>query len=74
MRYVVARGRQDIYEMLQREFAAEPEVEVLLDQRRAERRREDRPAARERRGADRRSRVDVDLNLRTLGWAILDPS
>jgi hypothetical protein len=72
MRYVVARGRQDLYDLLQREFAGEPGVEVQVDQRVGERRQEGRPAGPERRAADRRARQDVDRDLRALGWAIVD--
>ena len=68
-RYVVvvsARNR-DLYELLLEQVEAEhdPNVDVVLDRRVGDRRKEDRPVARERRVGERRTRPDVDARLRT---------
>jgi hypothetical protein len=51
---VVQRGRDDVYRTLKREFEARAIVEVIWDRRAAERRRETRPVAQERRRGNRR--------------------
>ena len=40
--FIVARGDDHLYEDLRQQFVANPEVEVLVDRRYAERRRGDR--------------------------------
>jgi hypothetical protein len=72
MIYVVARDRQDLYDLLLQEFADEPEVQVVVDQRRTERRQENRPADLDRRLVDRRARRDADYDLRSLGWILIE--
>ena len=70
--YVVARDRVDMYEHLRLSFRDVPEVEVVLDRRRDQRRREDGPAydAPDRRRRNRR-RHDVTPSLATLGWTLV---
>ena len=53
--YVVPRDRPELEAQLAREFAGDPEVEVVLDRRRGERRRGEAPCALERRRSERRS-------------------
>jgi len=68
---VVARDQQRLYEYARRAFAGNPTVEIVLDRRRAERRREDELRTPERRRGDRRVTLEVDDRLRTTGWAIV---
>lgn len=69
--FVVARDQPALYDSLRREFWTEPEVQVLLDRRFGDRRLRRTVPAPERRRADRRSRWDLDAQLRTLGWAVV---
>ena len=68
---VIARDQQRLFEYARRAFAGNPTVEVVLDRRRADRRRDDQPRAPERRHGDRRLTLEVDDRLRTIGWAIV---
>jgi CheY-like chemotaxis protein len=69
--FVVSPDALDQYEHLQRVFANDKRVKVILDRRSGERRKA--PAARdaERRRGDRRSRSGVDDKLRQQGWAMV---
>jgi len=72
--YIVARDRPDLYEYLAHTFAQEPDVEVILDRRRADRypQPERRAVPRgDRRFADRRLAAQVSYDLRTLGYAFV---
>jgi len=53
--FIVARGHDHLYEDLQRQFSGNPEVQVLVDRRHAERRQSTSLHDPERRRADRRS-------------------
>ncbi len=64
---IVARDNGDLLESLQREFAAKPDVAVIVDRRVGERRSTAHLAAQERRRAERRSQQEAEL-LRTLGY------
>jgi hypothetical protein len=68
---VIARDQRALYEYARRAFAGNPTVQVVLDRRRAERRRGDQSRIPERRRGDRRALADVDDQLHVLGWAIL---
>lgn len=69
--YVVARGRVDMYEHLRLSFRDVPEVEVVLDRRREQRRRSsDAYDAPDRRRRNRR-RHDATPSLATLGWTLV---
>jgi hypothetical protein len=52
--FIVARGDDHLYEDLRQQFAANSEVEVLVDRRHAERRRDQTLYDPERRRGDRR--------------------
>jgi hypothetical protein len=70
--FIVARNRERLYEYVARAFADNDTVQVILDRRTGERRRQAVPHEPERRrGGDRRIRTDVDRQLRALGWAIV---
>lgn len=53
--FIVARGNDHLYEDLRQQFAANPDVEVLVDRRCAERRQNQTPHEPDRRGTDRRN-------------------
>lgn len=52
--FIVARGHPEVYADLQRQFAGNPDVEVLVDRRLSERRGRQDAHAPERRRGDRR--------------------
>lgn len=68
---IVARDRGKLYGYLRRAFAGNPTVEVVVDRRRTERRRIEQPRAAERRRGDRRLMLEIDNQLRALGWAVV---
>jgi hypothetical protein len=70
-RFIVATEDQALYEYLTREFAGRPDVEVIIDRRRGERRRERLARTSERRTGDRRSRSRIDDDLGMLGFAVI---
>ena len=70
-RFIVATADQALYEYLTRKFADRPDVEVILDRRRGERRRARLARTPERRTGDRRSRSRIDEDLRMLGFAVI---
>jgi hypothetical protein len=69
--FIVSRHQPDLYAHLCRQFAAEPDMKVVLDRRRGERRRDSapRPDSAERRQGDRRQNIDVAHQLLTMGYA-----
>ena len=68
--FIVSRHRLKLREYLQREFAGNAEVTVIVDRRLGERRLRELGHGAERRQADRRQAV-VDERLRSMGWAIV---
>jgi hypothetical protein len=70
-RFIVATEDQALYEYLTREFAGRPDVEVIIDRRRGERRRERLARTPERRRQDRRSRSRIDDDLGMLGFTVI---
>jgi len=69
--FIVAWNRPDLWDYWKRWFSGVENVEVILDRRRGERRRDPQTFEPERRGAERRGREDVDDELRTAGFAIV---
>jgi len=69
---VVSRQHPDLYVYLRDRFAGEADVEVILDRRLAERRREGIPLAFDRRVSGRRMRPEVDLQLRVRSHVIVE--
>jgi len=70
---VVSRDNPGLYDYAVREFADSEEIQVVLDRRTADRRRDSDDTggiAVERRRSDRR-RYAVDHRLRTIGWAFV---
>ncbi len=70
-RFIVATEDQALYEYLTRKFAGWPDVEVIRDRRRGERRQERLARTSERRTGDRRSRSRIDDDLGRLGFAVI---
>lgn len=68
--YIVARHEPGLYHRLRSEFSDTDLVQVTLDRRVGERRRQEVSVPIERRRRDRR-RQDVTYDLQTLGWALL---
>lgn len=69
--FIVNREEPNLYEALRREFAGERRVEVIIDRRFGEQRREQAPFAEERRRGERRTRAEADAHLRAVGWAVV---
>ena len=72
MRYLViaARSNSDLYDYLRQQFAGDETVQVLLDRRRAERRRQD-SGTRQRRRGERRHVRGRESDLATHGFVIV---
>ena len=70
--FIVARDQASLCEYLERQFAAEENVEVFLDRRSGRDRRvaNGQGDVVERRGAERRHQLFVDTQLRSLGYAM----
>ena len=69
--FIVARDRSDLYRYLSQTFADADNVEVIFDRRSAERRELATATTPDRRRRERRSRPNVDEELRTVGYAFL---
>jgi hypothetical protein len=69
--FIIARSHPELYDYLSARFDADADVAVVLDRRLAPRRRRSLPAAAERRRGDRRSRPDVDDQLRATALAVV---
>jgi hypothetical protein len=74
--FIVSRRQPDLHAYVARQFASEPEMQVLLDRRRAQRRRPGAPApaAVERRQGDRRRDAEAAHQLLTMGYALARPA
>ena len=68
--FIVSRCRPKLQEYLQREFAENAEVTVIVDRRVGKRRLEETPRRPDRRLTDRRQEL-MDERLRSLGWTIV---
>jgi hypothetical protein len=69
--FIVARDRSDLYRYLSQTFSDAENVEVIWDRRAEERRRLSAGSGPERRRRERRLRLDVDDELRTVGYSFL---
>jgi hypothetical protein len=70
--FIVARDQPELCAHLAREFSGEIGVAVVLDRRRAERRRRGAPGiTAERRRAERRSRPPIHSELQALNFALV---
>jgi hypothetical protein len=68
---IVSREHPDLYVYLRDRLAADPDVEMILDRRLGERRRELQPTQPQRRRRDRRTRPEVDADLRLRSHVIV---
>ncbi|MBI2527929.1 MAG: hypothetical protein HYV93_18330 [Candidatus Rokubacteria bacterium] len=71
--YIVSRGAREQFQLVERHFADEPEIQVLYDRRQGDRRGpHSAPPAQpgERRQTDRRL-TDIGGDLRAVGWALV---
>ena len=69
--FIVSPKRMDLYEKLRGALIREPDVDLILDRRVADRRTGASPMERERRGGQRRAAHAVDAEVREWGWAVL---
>ena len=69
--FVVARRDPELYGYLRARFADDVGISIVLDRRVEARRRRALPAAAERRRTDRRTRPEIDEQLRTTSLAIV---
>jgi hypothetical protein len=69
--FIVARDRADLYRYLSQTFADAENVEVIWDRRESERRRSANGVVLERRRQDRRQRLSVEEDLRSVGYAFI---
>lgn len=70
--FIVSRQSPDLYTYLAREFSSEPEVTVILDRRRRERRGPSgEGTAADRRQTERRLKAEIATQLATLGYAFV---
>jgi len=71
--FVVGRERQLLYDSLRRTFDGDDTVQIVLDRRVEERRRqESTPRTGERRRSERRAQRESDALLRARGYTLVD--
>jgi len=73
--FLVARDQPDLWDQLSKEFSSK-DVAVVVDRRRGDRRRAAQSSDANRRQSDRRSRDEVDREVRSRGFSVirLDPN
>jgi hypothetical protein len=71
--FIVARQLPGVYEHLRQQFNREPNVEVIFDRRKGDRREADADgyAGADRRQGDRRRNATADEQLRVMGYAFV---
>jgi hypothetical protein len=70
---IVARGHPDLYHTLQQQFGGSQRVTILLDRRRAERRRELQPVPSDLRRVERRTFPHLQDDLRVRKYVLVRP-
>ncbi len=68
---IVSRGQDALYRHLVREFEGNEKVRVILDRRQGERRQAAAANTSDRRRVNRRSRPQVDAEMRSTGYAVV---
>ena len=68
---IVARNQHALYEYLKNDFEDDPEVQVVMDRRQGERRRQAEPWKAERRQTDRRVQPPMDDKLAEIGFVVV---
>jgi hypothetical protein len=73
--FIVSRHQPKLHQYVLRQFAAEPDMRVILDRRQAQRRGRGGPTPEgtERRQADRRRNHEVAHQLMTMGYSFARP-
>jgi hypothetical protein len=69
--FIVSRDNPELHAYLKAQFDPDADVEVILDRRRGERRAPSSRSDIERRASDRRSRPEIDVELRSSSHAFL---
>lgn len=69
--FIVSGRHPALYDYLLQRFSDDPNAQVILDRRRADRRQADAPVTLERRHAYRRQRPDVSEELRRRSVAVV---
>ena len=69
--WIIARRVPVTYNTVKQQFAGHADIDVILDRRRAQRRRAARPTDHERRRRERRS-LHIEGVLKQLGWVIVE--
>ena len=70
---IVSRQHPDLYVYLHDRFVENEDVEVILDRRLGDRRKQHITVTRDRRHHSRRARPDVDAQLRERSHVIIEP-
>jgi hypothetical protein len=68
--FVVSRQQPERYDFLKRAFSEEETVDIVLDRRRGQRRRQSVASDTERRRSDRRT-MDRNGEIDRLGWTLI---
>ena len=69
--FIISRERLDLYEQLRRALIREPDVDLILDRREADRRLGNSVIDQERRGRQRRERLAADAEVTAFGWTVV---
>lgn len=69
--WIIARRVPVTYNTMKQQFAGHADIDVVLDRRRAQRRRAARPTETDRRVRERRA-LNVEGVLKQLGWVIVE--
>jgi hypothetical protein len=69
--FIVAWDRPDLWDYWRRWFSGVEDVQVILDRRRGDRRRQDEGHEPDRRRSERRASPGIEEELRTIGFAIV---
>jgi hypothetical protein len=70
--FIVDQEKPELREYFSGWFSGIGHVEVIVDRRRGERRRNGRATGQERRRSDRRSKPEIDREIRETGFTIVD--
>jgi hypothetical protein len=69
--FILASDEKDLYEYLTRHFSGRADVSVILDRRRADRRRRSDPQRQNRRKGNRRAESTIETDLKSMGFAVV---
>jgi len=69
--FIVSRDQHDLHDYLTKEFRRDQQIQIILDRRRADRRRHFEPRTAEQRQAARRRAMGMDEQMRSVGFAVV---